>query len=285
MTDEEFYAYNYLKSFEGIWLASDYLISIGVTQETLDSIFSLPLIHSKRISDPSICHGLDINLADGSNYVSIVDADWLKPPDNISIRVLCKLADYTPASSAYIVSKYDGYRFYIDSDGKYNVDIKSSGSDKNYITTDAVSLTDGEYYWHRADWNYDNGSGQSSVDFKYSTDTSTYTSENIEWIDIESVTQTQHSITHSTNDLFIGGTTSGNLAQGTVLAFEVLNNDSKILEYNFSYENKIIYGTEILIDNHNNRLIITGDINRFASNTVGTVYYKFDSDFGDNDII
>jgi hypothetical protein len=284
MTPEEFAAYDYLAGLDGAWASEDDLVLLGIDTADLDTIFAMyPHIQAKYEADIAISHGMRISLTDGSNDIAITDNEWLKPTTSFSLRVFVALDDYIPAATSYLLSKYNGYRFYIDTAGKLNVDIRDGGADVNYIVTDANAFTNASAYWLRADWTYDAGGGDSSIDFKSSTDI-VFDSEDVEtWDDIETVTNTQHTITHSTNPLYVGGLTSGSTAFGDLYALEVWGEEVRRCQYDLSYNGRVAVGQSVLLDDLNNRLIITGTANYLKRNNMPLKYYTYQADMGATD--
>jgi len=281
MTPEESDAYEYIKGLAGSWVSEDDLVLLGIDTDDLDTIFATyPLIQSKYDSDQTISHGLRVSLTDGSNVVYALDQEWLKPQASLSLRVLVCLDDYIDGATQYLLYKYNGYRFYIDSLGKFNIDIWDGSTSKNYKTTSANTLINPECYWLRADWTYDAGGGNSSVDFKFS-DEYVFDSEEVEvWTDIETVTKTQHAIVHSTNNLYINGISSGSTAEGSTFCVEVWGEDARRLDYDLSYNAQIPVGVDTIFDNLGNVLVIDGGANFLMQNNIPVKYYQYQSDMG-----
>jgi len=283
MTPEESVAYEYIKSLDGSWVSEDDLVLLGVDTVDLASIFTTyPLIQLKYDCDQSISHGLRVSLTDVSNDISIADKEWLKPTVNISIRVLVRLDSYNNGSTQYLVHKYNGYRFFITSAGKYRLEVYNGAGTTSYESTSATGLTNENAYWLRADWAYSAGGGNSSVDFKYSLESDVFDSEDVvTWVSVQTVTTAQHNMVHSTSPMYVGGISSGSYAAGIFYAVDILGDNIKRCGYDLSYNSGITIGLDTLFDNLGNVLVINGTANYLMQNNIPKKYYKYQSNMGD----
>lgn len=274
LTDSESDLYEFIKSYNGQFIYNETLLKFGYYQYTIDTVATLPFISQELIVNNLISNYILFSNTDLSNNVYIQDAEWLKPNYQLSIRVLIGLNDYTPSDIAYIVHKYNGYKLYIDTNGKLNLDISGDSVTNNYITSDVLPFMDGEYYWLRVDWEQDvDGISVASVFWSESLD-------DPEWILIQNIENAQHSIEHSASPLYLGGTVSGNAMDGYLGAIKMYGDNEIIADYDFTLNGNIDHRNNIINDNYDNRLFIVGDNNRLLPNVVGKKAYAYDDNVG-----
>lgn len=274
MDEEQNRLYNFLKEVNN-WVSAEFLLSVPFSQSALDSLVGYGFASQAKLSSSDLCYGLSVNFTDASNYIAISDQDWLKPSDNISLRVKVALSDFTTGSTQIILNKYNGYKLQINSSNQLELVIRGASSDITYTATSANTFTDKVPVWIRADWSSDIN-GLSQVDFKYSYDDISF-SEDVEWVDIESKTATKHIVTHSTNSIYIGGTTAGSYAVGIYYAIEIWSDTSVRCLYTFIPSSGYWFTYDLLKDNYNNNLSIVGSSNFLLQNTTSDIYYKYNS--------
>lgn len=175
-----------------------------------------------KVSVPILSSGLYLSGASG-NYASAPDDAALDITGDLDIRCEVALADWTPAATTGLVSKFGSagtrsYQLYISSAG--NVGLRWSTDGTTIITQDstaATGITDGVRRWVRAALDVDDG-GVYKVYFYTSTDGVTWTQ-----LGTTRTGGSTTSIFASTSILAVGSDSNGtgNLATGTFYRAQV----------------------------------------------------------------
>lgn len=271
----EYEVYKYIKEI-GDYVEEPVLVAFGATQGILDNLKDYSTINVKADCNIAIANGINAYVFDANNYINVLDKEWLKPNKNLSIRIKINLADYTTGSNRTLLSKYNGYKFKLNNLDKYSLTIFDGSSDIEYISTNANVLINHSTYWLRADWNYDNGSGDSEVEFFSSTENALDSEDVNVWTSIETVSTTQHPISHSTNNMFIGGLdTSGEAIGGKFFAVEFFGENQRQMRFNLHSDAEILTADSIVRDSYFNVMSVIGNSNKFIQNTNSILYYKY----------
>ena len=114
-----------------------------------------------------------------TNYFSTPDAAANSITGDIEIRIRAKLADWTPAAVAPLISKrvdtgnQRAFMFWVATDGRPVFMIWQTGSgtpNAQYTASSAPTVADGNYLWLRVTLDVDDGAGFSRARFYTSTD-------------------------------------------------------------------------------------------------------------------
>jgi hypothetical protein len=273
--------YSILKYLQSVddYVDKPTLIALGADDSMLNDLVVEERMQVANIVDSTIADGVRCQAFDASNYLIVKDAEWLKPSVEVSMRALVALDNYVPSENLTFMSKVNGYTFRINSAGKWQVVIQS-GVDNVYTSTNITGLTSGGLYWVRADWKTENGNGLSSVDFMYSNENVFDSNDVGSWTFVESVTKTKHSITHSTNPLYVGGfNTTGEAIKGKLFVVEVWGEGQRRMFFDLSYNAIIKLGLDTFFDIYGNTMTLVGSTNYLLQNVNGVVSYKYLTSF------
>jgi len=122
--------------------------------------------------------------ATAGNYFSTPDSAAVSVTEDIDIRVCVAMADWTPASTANIIGRFDSnndqrsYALFLSSDGKLNFWTTTNGQVGTYVqaaSTVATGISDLSQKWIRVTRDVDNGASGNDTAFYLSDDGVTWT--------------------------------------------------------------------------------------------------------------
>lgn len=264
----------------GDYVDENTLVAFGADSTILTNLKKYNTIAVASFCNTSLANGIYSNIGDASNYIQIDNAIWLNPLESLSLRIKIQFADYTTGANRSLIFKDDSYKLELDSSNKYSLSIYNGASDIVYLSTNANTLIDNSVYWIRADWLYENGSGDSECTFYTSADLSDDSEDVATWNTIEVVSTTQHAISHSSNNIYIGSAGSaGDTAAGKIFGIEIFGEGQRCLKFSLESSAEINRFDNLMHDIYDNTMKIVGKKNYFVQNTNSIVNYKYNENW------
>lgn len=175
-------------------------------------------------TDTAATNGTGVGISAGTNYVHLpgTSGHYVSTPDaaalditgDIDIRVYVAMDDWTPATDACVLAKYNttgnqrSYNLHVLNSGLLNFQWSEDGTAQiTKSSTAATGFTDGTAHWIRATLDVDNGAAGNTVTFYTSEDGTTWTQ-----LGNTVVTAGVTSIFNSTSVLELGARNTGTAA-------------------------------------------------------------------------
>jgi len=218
------------------------------------------------------------------NYASTPDAAALDILGDFDLRAKVALDDWTPATNAMLVAKWDvdvvnenSYRLFVGATGKLRIQLSGDGT--NIVTVDstvAVGFTNGTVHWVKVTVDVDNGSGGKDIKFWTSDDNVTYTQLGTTVVDAGTT-----AIYASNVDLYIGvesPTSVNNITIGKLYQAQVYDGIDGTLVFDADFTAEAEGTTSFTESSAQGATVTVNSTGGWLAQIVGSTSILFDGD-------